>query len=441
MIVSNGQNLGFAPQALGETTPNLANGYFYAETGLSLLGKFATYAALYRAQPSIATLVDKLANSMARLPVKVWDNTPASGRVQDTTSGYAKLMASPCATMSPYNFWRWTFSTYEIYGEAFWLKVRDAFGTIIGFLPMHPSRTAVKRDGETGAVTYLFTMGVGSAGLLEVDSMEVVAFQRYNPDSLMRGLSRLEPLRSTLRNEDSSRRAMDSFWKRGARPSVVIKHPTELSQGAQDRLRSSFDARHAGADNMGGTNVLEEGMDLQIIQLNAEEMQYIESRKMNLTEACMVYDVPPPVVHILDRATFSNITEQMKSLYRDTATPRLVDVESVLDHSVRAEFYPIGKRKAEFSMDEILRGDPDTWANTQTQLRQGGVTTGNESRVSIGLSRIEDPEMDKVYANAALIPLGANAPPGAVATDGSLIPQPLPSGPPAVSAPPPTKEG
>jgi len=93
VIVSGGKALGFAAQALGETTPSLSNGYFYATNGLNLSGITATYGALYKAQPSIATVVDKIAASAARLTVKVWDNTPATGRVVDKSSAFAKLIA------------------------------------------------------------------------------------------------------------------------------------------------------------------------------------------------------------------------------------------------------------------------------------------------------------------------------------------------------------
>ena len=124
MIVSNGQALNFAPQALGEVTPSLSNGYYYSNQGLVLSNIFATYAALYKAQPIIATLVDKIANAAARLTVKSWDVTPKTGKIQDKTSAYAQLLARPCSEMSPFNFWRWTVSTYEVYGEAFWWKQR-----------------------------------------------------------------------------------------------------------------------------------------------------------------------------------------------------------------------------------------------------------------------------------------------------------------------------
>ena len=424
MIVSSGKTLDFAPQALGETTPTLSNGYFYAQSGLSLAGKFATYAALYRAQPVVSTLVDKIAGSGARLTVKVWDNTPATGKVQDSTSPYALLLASPSTVMSPFNFWRWTFSTYEIYGEAFWYKQRNTDGQVINLLPMHPSRTAVRRNSE-GEVEYVFTLGVASTGILTAPAEDVVAFLRYNPDSLMRGLSRLEPLRTTLLNEDAARRAMQSFWNKGARPGMFLRHSGELSQGAQDRLRASADARHGGADNFGGTMILEEGMEAQIVQLTNEEMQYVDSRKLNMQEGCMVYDVPPPVVHILDHATFSNITEQMRSMYRDTMAPRLEDWESVIDFSLRSEFgYAQDERRATFSLDEVLRGDFETRATAVVGLVSSGVMKPSEGRPLFDLPDA-GPLADRLYANAALVPLGSNAT-AQVATDGTIIPTPMP---------------
>ncbi len=408
MISSGGEVVQYAPQALGETVPMLSNGYFYPREGLQLTNRFATYAALYRAQPSIATVVDKIANSGARLHLRVWDVSRPGGRTMDNGSALARLLRAPCGRMSPYNFWRWVFSTYEVFGEAYILKQRNGAGAVINLLPMHPSRVIVKRDDE-GNVVYVFSVGVASGGILEAPEEDVIPLLRYNPESLMRGMSRLEPLASTLANEDAARRANKSWWLRGARPSVVLSHPAELSQEAMDRVRQNFDARHAGADAMGGTAVLEEGMTLERVQLNAEEMQYIESRKLNMGEVCMVYDVPPPVVHILDHATFSNITEQMRSMYRDTMSPRLEDVESVLDHHLTAEFYGPGMREVEFDMTDVLRGDFESRASSAESLRNTGVATGNEAREIVGMTRSADPLMDKLFANAALVELGTPA--------------------------------
>lgn len=416
MIVTGGQRLDFAPQALAEVAPiAAATGYFYAEQGIPLLNQFALYGQMYRAQPWLATVVDKVSNSGARLSFNSWDLSGPQ-KVLDTTSPFAQLWHRPCPLMPRYAFWRWTFSTYEVYGETFWLKIRadsavsadgvwSGRGPVVGFYPMHPARTVVKRDRETGDTTYIFTLGVAQAGLIKAPESEVVPFLRFNPDNMMRGLSRVEPLRSTLYNEDASRRAIESWWKRGARPSLMISAPQGLSDTAYERLSKVVGKVHGGADQMGGTLVLEEGAKPIPVQLSAEEMQYIQSRQLNREEVCGVYDVPPPVIHILDHATFSNITEQMRSMYRDTMAPRLEDVESVIEHHVTAPDFP-GEREGRFALDEVLRGDFETRAKAVTELTSNGIMKPSEARPLFDLDDA-GPVADRLYANSAIQELGS----------------------------------
>ena len=418
MIVTRGQPLDFAPQALAEVAPiAAATGWFYADQGIDLLNQFALYGQMYRAQPWLATVIDKVANSAARLSFNSWDTPDKGEKTLDTSSPFAQLWARPCPLMHRYAFWRWTFSTYEVYGEAFWLKIRASKTDkrVLGLYPMHPSRTVVKRLhpdeqaalGYTTNVQYVFSLGVASAGLLRVPEEEVVPFLRYNPDNMMRGLSRVEPLRTTLYNEDASRRAVESWWKRGARPSLMISAPAALSEKAYDRLQAKVGKVHGGADQMGGTLVLEEGAKPVPVQLSAEEMQYIQSRVLNREEVCGVYDVPPPVIHILDHATFSNITEQMRSMYRDTMAPRLEDVESAIDHHLREPDFG-GSVEGRFALDEVLRGDFETRATAVGNLIQTGVMKPSEARPLFDLDDA-GPVADKLYANSALQELGTPA--------------------------------
>ncbi len=112
-------------------------------------------------------------------------------------------------------------------------------------------------------------------------------------------------------------------------------------------------------------------------------------------------------MHILDHATFSNISEQMRSVYRDSMAPRLEDLESVVDFYVRAEFGP-GKA-ASFSLDEVLRGDFETRATAVQQLVTSGVMMPSEARPMFDLADA-GPVADRLYANAALVELGSNKP-------------------------------
>lgn len=403
MLISGGQPLALAPQALAETTPYLSTGYWYGEDGLNLLQQHAAYSTIYRKQLWVATAVDKVSNAVARLTLRDWDVSNPKGKQIDTTSDYARLLANPCPILSPYDFWRWVESIVEIYGEAYILKVRDNDGVVRQLLPMHPTRTAVKREAD-GSVIYVFTVGVASAGILKVPDTEVIPFKLFNADNVMRGLSRLEALNQTLLAEDAMRRAEESWWKRGARPALALSTDKKLSDAAAIRLRNKWDGLHAGADKFGGTVVLEQGMTAMPLQLSAEEMAYIDSRKINREEVCGRYDIPPPVLQILDNATFSNITEQMRSLYRETMAPRLEFLESNLDFWLRPEFFEEPDHRATFSLDEVTRGDFEQRATSVSMLRSNGIVTGDEARNYFDLPALGG-SSDKIVINGGFAPL------------------------------------
>lgn len=423
MLLSDGRVL---PDSLfAETTPILTNGYFYAKDGLDLTRLHATYGQLYRNQVWVQAVVDKIASSASRLTLKTWDISSETGKKSADDTAYGRLIASPSTSMDPVAFWRWVHSTYEVYGEAFLIKVRHEPGAAPStLLPMHPSRTIVKRT-DTGDLEYIFTLGVASAGIFKAAASEVIPFRRYNPDTQLRGMSRLEGLRMTLTNEDASRRAQASFWEKGARPSVFLKATKTMSPEAQAKLQRQFSNLNSGPDNAGRVAVLEDGTEAQIVQLSMEEMQYIDSRKLNREEVCGAYDVPPPVVHILDRATFSNITEQMRSMYRDTMMPRLLDIESVLDFHLRPEFDTTGTLKASYLLDDVLRGDFEQRADATVKLVNAGIMKPGEGRQLFDLTDAGE-IADKLYANAALVELGySDKQSVGIDTNGNVIPAKL----------------
>ena len=61
---------------------------------------------------------------------------------------------------------------------------------------------------------------------------------------------------------------------------------------------------------------------------SAVEAELIDQRKLNREEIAAAYDVPPPLIGILDRATFSNIQVQAKMLYGMVLGPWLALVKT-----------------------------------------------------------------------------------------------------------------
>ena len=381
-------------------TPESWNGI--PQPGITQALRWGSYSAIYRRQLWVSVLVNKIANATARLPLKVYERGE-QGRPEARDSAYADLIRNPNDDLDPYLFWLWTVSTLNVYGEAFWLKVRDAGGRPVRLIPWHP--TAMFDELVDGRRQWSLQR---SDGRTAIKRRDFVHFRFYDPDTIHRGMSPLEPLRDTLENEAGARAANSALWRNGARPSFVLKHPGKLgSSEAITRLRDQWADIHGGVSNFGKTAILEEGMEPMALTLNSEELQYIESRKLNREEACAAYDVPPPVVHILDRATFSNITEQMRSMYRDTMAPKLKLLESTMETELRdGRMGRTGEPDfgnivyAEFLMDEVLRGDFEARADA---YQKADFMTLAEKREKENLPFI--PGTDRIFLNSATLPL------------------------------------
>lgn len=446
MLLNNGKQVALAPQGLAEFTPQLSTSYYYPQMGVELERNFAYYGELFRLQPWVFVAVSKRANAIARLPLAVW-NEGGRTRQQDTSSGYAKLLANPCPYMDSFRFWFYIQAWRDIYGEAYLAIVRDeSTHKPTGLLPMHPSRVAIHREPYSGTYTYTFQSGTGYGdGLVRFEQDDVVPILDFHPLRTERGMSRLEPLRSTLINEDSSRNAMSASWRNSGRPNVVLSTEKALGPEGRRRLRDSFVGTHAGSSQAGQTLVLEDGVKALPLQLSAVELEWINSRKLNREEVAAVFDISPPIIHILDRSTFNNIVELERGFYRDTMAPPIESLESALDFHLGS--YWQGSKSARFSLDDVLRGDFETRAEAARALATVAGLTPNEIRELMGMDKyvgFEAYRADRLYANAAMQELGYPAEritlTGAVAHDPDGVAMALMGGetPPATRVPSPS---
>lgn len=399
-ILENGTNYPLAPQAFAETAPQFWPSYFVPRLGMSLETAFASYGQLYRTQPWVYAAVRKVARSIARLGAAVWDQSPENGQELDLTGPFAQLIADPCPVMPPSAFWEWTGAVIEVYGEAFWIKIREGRGNqVTGFAPLHPSMTQIVRD--TDGTEMFRNMGRPNEVFARDD---IVAFREFSPDNIMRGISRLEPLRSTLLNEDSARRSMAASWKNGTHPTGTVESERELGTLGRERLKMAFQSEHQGTGNHGRVVVLEDGVSFKPIESKAVDMAYLEARQLNREEVAGVFDLPPSSLQIMDHATFSNITENMRSLYRDSMAPRIEFIESVINWDVGREFN--GPKMMKFAVAEVLRGAFEQRAEAVAKLVQCGVMKPAEARQYFDLN-VAGPEADQLLIQGAMVPLSA----------------------------------
>jgi HK97 family phage portal protein len=370
------------------------------------------------------------------------------GREDARQSPLGLLISNPSPSLDPVTFWSWFILQRHIHGAAFAMKVRDRGGRPVQLQLVHPSRIRyglargeVGQGDDVGA-GWWFCTDVRSLAERRIPGQDFIAWRRPSPRHPEQVLSPLEQLRDTLEMEAAVRLSARAMFARGGKHSMLLKTPKNFGNGTSAvlmRLADQYAARHGGPDNHGRPLILEDGMDAVPLDMNNVDLEYIEIRRLNREEVAAAFDIPPPAIGILDRATFSNVTEQNRMLYRLTMPPLLQSFESMINFDLRDGRHgrtgPPDFGEAfyfEHLIDGVLRGSTEDRIAANAQAIQTGQMTPAEARDLENRPFIEG--SDRLFINTAMAPF--DDAPGLPAGSGA-VPAALPqaAGPGAGSVP------
>ena len=339
----------------------------------------ADYSEIYRTQESVQTVISFLARNVAQLGLPLYERIGDVDRQRMQEHPLAKLLRRPNPYTTRYRFFRDLITDFSIYNNAYWLKTVDK--GVQALQRLDP--TMVRPSGKNWMTPTEFEVR-GNQGIQTFPREQMVYFRGYGVH-FDEGVSPLESLRRTLREEFSSGEMREQIMKNGARMSGYLLRPKDApdwSDGARDRFKRSWQAQYSGTGpGAGGTPILEDGMTFTPVSQTAKDLQYIEGRKLTREEVAAAYHVPPPMVGILDHATFSNITEQHKMLYQDCLAPMLCMIEEEIELQLLPDFEPAPDRfYLEFNLREKLTGSFEERADSIMKSVGGPTMTINEAR-------------------------------------------------------------
>jgi len=416
VVLPTGTTVAQVLPAIGERTPVLRSGRGgvpqAAESGrLPAEGPRRSYQQVYDSQQYVATVVNKLARHIARVPWIVERPATTQGgrryweRVEDEHP-LAAMIAGPTDGVGPIA-----------------LKMQIAHGLLVE----GNSLTYRHRDDPDGPPTQLFPLRwdfhipyrkpgglidrwvsheLAHSGLPAAtrvfdarrDILHVAYWSQSGADGQI-GISPLEQLADPLKLDDVAQRHAYAVLAGGAHPSGAFKLPpeVELTPAVELALRTVLDA-WSGADAAGGVPVLARGADWKTFQPTAKDSALIELRQHSLEEVCMVYDVSPTAIGDLRHATQrGNVAELNRDLYANTLAPPIGLIGECFNRQLIArerEWVDEGLRVRP-DVAEFLRGDPDQWDGLINERIRHGRMTINRARELDGEEPWDDARADE----------------------------------------------
>jgi HK97 family phage portal protein len=196
-------------------------------------------------------------------------------------------------------------------------------------------------------------------------------------------------------------------FSNGAAPGGALSHPGNLSPEARRRMADDWENIHRGIDRAHRVAILEEGVTFQQVGVPNDSAQFLETRKLQVTEMSRWLRLPPHKIGDLDRATFSNIEQQQLDYVSSALNVWLVRWEQgiltqLLLREERQKYY------AEFLVDSLLRGDTAARYAAYAIGRQWGWLSANDVRDRENMNPV--PGGDDYLVPLNMVPAGRSAP-------------------------------
>ncbi|MEV5688638.1 phage portal protein [Streptomyces sp. NPDC052164] len=334
------------------------------------------YAEIWRRQPQVRTVIGFLSRNIASIGIHTFRRLSDTDRERLQDHPFAQILASPIARLTQFRFIERLVADIALYDDAYGIKV--TVGDRRCILPVPP--TLIHPTGGN----WLAPDHYQTPGGREFGPDEVVHIHGYTPGNLVSGSSPIDSLRDLLLEAREAAKNRAAMWKSGARTTGVLVRPAEApdwTPADKRRFREMWRGFTDGGGAEGGTPILEDGMEYKAVGFNPEQAQYIESRKLTREEVSAAYYIPPPLIGILDHATYSNIKEQHAHLYQDTLGPWLV----MLEQEFVAQILPDlpGDNTGvycEFNIQSKMRGSFEEQAAAASTATGGPWMTRNEMR-------------------------------------------------------------
>lgn len=318
-----------------------------------------------------------LSSSVAQLPLHVLRRTgDAISKGSDHPAFYV-LRDEPNAWQSSYD-WRETGQLHVSgWGNSLTQIVRNRRGEVVELVQHKPwSSSLVERAGR-----WIYACaGEGGKGLA-VSPEDMIHVRALGSDGRW-GVSPIRQHAETIGLGLDAQSYGRGFFSSGGRPTAVLTPKGVVSGDGWKSLKEMWSSVKRELRSDGSKTLLLPGdVEYRPMTVPPEDAQFVESRKLTRSEVAGIFNVPAHMINDLEKATFSNISEQAIQFVRHTVMPWIVKWEQ----EINRKLFTVSERRAgyyvKFNLGALLRGTQKERAEFYHYAITDGWMTRNEARV------------------------------------------------------------
>ena len=347
-----------------------------------------SYASYFATSVPVYAAVRLRAEAVARPRLRIYRESVRQGESHRIWVGHEHPAQRLLDRVNPHwtggDLWRATETYLSLWGAAYWAVERDADGIPFELWPLRPDRVRIVADNRDYIRGYTYA---GLSGeMIGFAPDEIVRLRYFNPLDEYAGLSPVAPVRLTLEMGRDALRGNRAGLSNDSAPGIVIETSETVTDLESSDFYGKWKKRFEGPENRDRPLLLDAGMKVAQTGFSPREMEYLSALRWTVEDVARAFNVPKPLLHDLERATYSNIETARRMFWETCIVPELRFFEEILQEHLLPMF---GDRSliAAFDTSQIegLRESETERARRIQIYVKAGIMTKQEARSQLGL--------------------------------------------------------
>ncbi len=356
--------------------------YVSPETSMKLA---AVYSCIY-----------VLASNVAQMPLHVMRNNGKRVEIARDHAAFHLLHNEPNDWQTSYK-WRELKQRHILgWGNGYTRIARTRRGELSSLDACMPWETTLINTG--GRYTYGVYNELGSFAVSPDDMIHVRALG----NNQKMGLSPILQHAETIGMGMSGQQYTSKFFGGNARPAGIVSVKGELNKDSWARIKEMWQkASQALRSQENKTMLLPADIDYKALTVSPVDAQLIDMMKLNRSMIAGIFNIPAHMINDLEKATFSNITQQAIQFVRYTIMPWVMNWEQELNRRLFTRAELASGYYVRFNLAGLLRGTPQERAQFYHFAITDGWMSRNEARAFEDMNPVDGLDQMLVSVNAA----------------------------------------